>query len=33
MDVLITGIHFSGVYDGLKETIEWFEGHYPDVRK
>jgi hypothetical protein len=33
MDVLITGIHFSGVYEGLKETIAWFEDHYPDMRK
>ena len=24
---------FTSLYDGLRETIKWFEGHYDSARK
>lgn len=33
MSFLEDGFEFTSLKDGLKETIEWFEQNYPDVRK
>jgi GDP-L-fucose synthase len=30
---VLPGLQFTGIYEGLKETINWFEGHYEGVRK
>ena len=30
---VLPDIQFTGIYEGLKETIQWFESNYPDIRK
>lgn len=30
---VLPGVKFTGIYEGLKETIDWFETNYPVVRK
>ena len=30
---ILPHIRFTGIYDGLKRTVEWFESNYPQLRK
>jgi GDP-L-fucose synthase len=30
---ILPDVKFTGIYEGLKETIQWFEANYPGVRK
>ncbi len=30
---LLPNFEFTPLYDGLKETVEWFESNYPNIRK
>ncbi len=30
---ILPDVKFTPIYEGLKETIQWFEANYPDIRK